>query len=134
MTDLLYSCEEHETLHDSEHDAIEAHFDDLCSYGPSPTKWPRTITVHAHRRMTVRISRCNARFLVDEILDDLDDEYGDPDGTPSATTNTGAMLAAAQALIDTVIAGYTPWACERVRSYEVDTQAWLREHWPEMMA
>lgn len=123
----LYDCwEESDELRWSDPDeAVESKLDEM-----DREQWPEEVTVYAWKRMEVERLPRLIDFALQAILDDLDEDYGDPE---EATEPTEAMLAAARAFVDAVIAEYTVWRCEPCGQQTVAVLPWVHEHRPDWL-
>lgn len=88
------------------------------------------VTVCEFIPMEPKYNRANR--VIERVLEDLDEDYGDPEGDPS--TATPAMIAAAEAMIATVLSEYRCWSCERTgKTVTVNALEWVKEHNPRWL-
>lgn len=88
--------------------------------------WPADVPVDGidicgYRRM--KITRPDPTYMMELLLERLDEDYGDPEKPP--TKPTDAMVAAAEALADTIAKEYVPWACDQAITVHVSREELL---------
>lgn len=105
-------------------DAVEAALDDM-----DPCDRPDELVVRGMARMQASFGATKAEDLCVELIEDLDTELGNPDGdTPRPTEK---MIAAAEALLKTILNEYEPWACEEVCSETINVKEWIQKNRPD---
>lgn len=121
---ILYGMKDEERLHDSLHDAVLYHLDQL-----DLERMPDTVEVWEYSRMRPRVRWSAAEYL----LEDMDEEFGDPDG-PTESGVTAGMREAEAALEAAVLKDYVPWACEpNGKIHVVNVADWVRENAPNWL-
>jgi len=102
-------------------DAVEHWVDDMTL---REAELPETITVFGYALMNVDTHLLNPLQMA---LEFLDEEYGNPDGVDWSKP-TERMIDAEKEFLKVIKEEYTPWACERVTSKEINLQEWLSDN------
>lgn len=125
-TPTYYTCKEDPgwLRHTDISEAIEDWLDDMHP------DWPEseTVTVYGHALREVSVSerdrQHHATIAAESIIIPLDEDYRHDDGDEGASVDSPAIRAAALALLDAILAEYSPSTCDHVTTEEVK---W-REH------
>ena len=128
--DVFYGIGDQEDLDISLHGCVSSYLD-ACSFDDlkEGSEWHLTVMHYRRRKPTYPSSE----DLVYDIMEYLDMEYGDPDGE-CVSDVTDEMIEAARKFVDTVLEGYTSWACEPNGEWTtVDVRDWILKHSPGWM-
>lgn len=87
---------------------------------------PETIEVCGFARLKLPKIESEATHVLGHILEGLDEEHGNPEGSYTEVTNR--MKKAAIEFVTVILDEYTSWACEIVKTEQINVKAWIKEN------